>query len=263
MKFIVHDSVAENEGSDILLQQANDVNVSDRILEYLSRSNDEKIRGAVALNVAAPKQLLVEMLNDSSMYVLNCLRQRGFERRPVLMKPARIVGNNLVLKNATVEDASFILELRIDLIKSKFISKTSNDLELQKLWLQKYSHDCEQVYFVILDKQDNKVGTVRIYEIKEDSFCWGSWILKNGVSSSYAIESALLVYSFALTLGFKKSHFEVKRENHSVWKFHERFGAQKVGESSDDYFYNISHESIINSIKKYKKYLPNNLIIEY
>jgi RimJ/RimL family protein N-acetyltransferase len=182
---------------------------------------------------------------------------------PSFKKPKIILGKNVIFRNVTVEDASFIVELRTHTKKSTHISKTSNDIKHQEIWLEKYSSDCKQVYFVILNKDGGSVGTVRLYDMQGESFCWGSWILKEGTPSSFAIESALLVYCFALSLGFKKAHFDVRKGNESVWKFHERFGAQKTTETDIDYFYSISHDSIMQSLEKYRKYLPQKLEIEY
>ena len=151
--------------------------------------------------------------------------------------------------------------LRTDAKKSAYLSKTSNDLILQEAWLKKYSDDSAQVYFIILNQSNELVGLVRLYDNINDSFCWGSWILKNGVPSNYAIESALLVYHFALTMGFKKAHFDVRIENQSVWKFHERFGATRTGETRVDYLYNISFDAIKNSLRRYDKYLPKGFTI--
>lgn len=182
--------------------------------------------------------------------------------RPVFRKPRKIVGNNLIFRDATKDDAAFILDLRTDAKKSTHISKTSSDVKQQEAWLEKYAADSEQVYFMILDRQLQPVGTVRLYDIVNDSFCWGSWILKDGTPSSYAIESALLVYHFALRLGFQQAHFDVRKGNQSVWKFHERFGAVKTGETPDDFLYNISRAAIVASLEKYKKYLPDGCLIE-
>lgn len=180
-----------------------------------------------------------------------------------LKKPEKISGKNVILRNANVNDAEFILNLRTDPIKGKYLSPTSNDLNSQIKWLEKYSKDNTQIYFIIENQSGEKFGTIRIYDTKDDSFCWGSWILKDGRPSGFAIESALIIYSFALTLGFKKSHFEVKKENKSVWQFHERFGAVRVGENNEDYFYEISFTSINKSIEKYKKYLPDGVKLDF
>jgi RimJ/RimL family protein N-acetyltransferase len=181
---------------------------------------------------------------------------------PIFKKPKIITGNNIYFRDAEIEDAAFIIEIRTDTKKAAFISKTSNDLKQQETWLQNYKKDNEQVYFIILDKNTRRVGTVRLYNRVGESFCWGSWILKEGVPSAYSIESALLVYHFALTLGFEKSHFDVRKGNQSIWKFHERFGATRTKETDTDFFYEIPHSAIMSSLEKYKKYLPNGFLIE-
>ena len=201
--------------------------------------------------------------NDAIGDGISCLQKRRYQARPVFRKPKKVIGNNLIFRDAIKEDAAFILELRTDSKKATYISKTSKDLKQQEAWLENYRNDNEQVYFIILNKQHERVGTVRLYDNKNDSFCWGSWILKDGTPSSYSIESALLVYHLALNLGFEKAHFDVRKGNQSVWKFHERFGAKKVGETTEDFIYNISLESIQISLNKYKKYLPNGFSIEY
>ena len=182
---------------------------------------------------------------------------------PTLKKPKKVIGKNIIFKNATKEDAAFILGLRTDPKKAKYISKTFNDLKQQKAWLQKYSKDSEQIYFIIFNRQNERIGTVRLYDPRNESFCWGSWILKDGTPSSYVIESVLLVYRFALSLGFKKAHFDVRKGNRSVCKFHERFGAKKVEENNNNFFYKISLDAIKISLEKYKKYLPNEFLINY
>jgi RimJ/RimL family protein N-acetyltransferase len=249
--------------SHLVFPQANDSKSPQELLTSLSKSADEILRGAIALNPATPTEILEDLLNDKSGYVLSCLRKRGYKTRPVFSKPKAIVGNNLVFRDAKTTDAAFIVALRTHDKKSAHISKTSSDIKQQEAWLEKYSNDSEQVYFIIQDKEGERVGTVRLYDIQNDSFCWGSWILKEGAASSYAIESALLVYHFALSLGFEKAHFDVRKGNESVWKFHERFGANKTAETADDFIYSISLEAIEHSLEKYKKYLPNGFSIEY
>ena len=182
---------------------------------------------------------------------------------PTFKKPKEVIGNNIIFRDALKEDATFILGLRTDPKKAKYISKTSNNLMQQEAFLEKYSKDSEQVYFIIFNRQNERIGTVRLYDPRILSFCWGSWILKDGTPSSYVIESVLLVYHFALSLGFKKAHFDVRKDNSSVCKFHERFGAKKVEEDNDNFFYKISPEAIKISLEKYKKYLPNEFLINY
>ena len=50
-----------------------------------------------------------------------------------------------------------------------------------------------------------------------------------------------MVYAYAIDfLGFESAHFYVRKENTTVWKFHERFGAKRIGETHLDYFYHLS-----------------------
>lgn len=172
-------------------------------------------------------------------------------------KPKRIIGHRLIFENATVVDAEFILGLRTDVSKCKFLSHTENNLEKQIKWLESYSKDDSQIYFIIKDFEFNNVGTVRLYDQQDSSFCWGSWIIKDKSPSFYAIESALIVYIFAKSLGFTDSHFDVRKDNISVWKFHEKFGAVRFNETDKDFYFKIGLNAIDISIAKYKRYIPN------
>ncbi len=183
---------------------------------------------------------------------------------PNLRKAKRIKGKNLVFRDATIEDAVFIHGLRTNEEKSRYLSKTSPDLEAQIRWLHNYAQTKDQAYFIINDTFGDPIGTVRLYDPKEDSFCWGSWILKDGAPQTAAIESALIVYAYAIDhLGFRRAHFDVRKENERVWRFHERFGAQRVAETDIDYYYEIGFDKIGAARNRYKKFLPNPIEVEF
>jgi len=174
-------------------------------------------------------------------------------------KTGNVVGNHVVFRNAQKGDAEFILDLRLDRELGKYLSRTSSELSEQIAWLENCARDNTQIYFIIEDKHGERFGTVRIYDPNGDSFCWGSWILKKERPSGFALESALMVYRFALNLGFRTSHFDVRKENRKVWQFHKWFGAMRVGEAEDDYLYEISFEAIEKAIEKYRDYLPHGI----
>lgn len=183
---------------------------------------------------------------------------------PRILKASRLSGRTLRLRDVSVHDAKFILSLRVNEHKSKFLSKTANELNQQISWLERYQSFTDQAYFVIEDISGASLGTVRLYDQVGDSFCWGSWIVKQGAAPVVAIESALMVYSYALNhLGFKSAHFDVRKGNESVWRFHEKFGAIRVAESMTDIYYKISNEAILGSLVRYKKYLLSDLLVEY
>lgn len=179
-----------------------------------------------------------------------------------LVKPTKVIGKNVVFRNANKDDAEFILQLRTDPVKGKYLSATNADLDAQTAWLERYGSDNSQIYFIIEDRAGVPYGTIRIYDVQGDSFCWGSWILRDGRPSGFAVESAVLIYQFALSLGFKKSHFDVRKQNISVWEFHERFGALRIEERDEDYIYEIAHDAIKNAFDKYKKYINDEVVIQ-
>lgn len=154
------------------------------------------------------------------------------------------------------KDAEFILSLRLDDTYNKFLSKVSPDIDSQREWIKSYKLDelnKKQFYFIIERKDGTPCGTVRVYDMKDMSFCWGSWILNENKTRFAAIESAIMVYDFGFNiLNYKKSHFEVIKDNTKVVSFHKKFGAIQVHEDDVNYYFEISKESVENSKKKFK-----------
>lgn len=153
-------------------------------------------------------------------------------------------------------DAEFILKLRLDQRYNSFISAVKNDVESQRAWIINYKKDeseKRQFYFIIERMDGIPCGTVRIYDLKSDSFCWGSWILNEDKTRYSAVESALLVYQFGFNeLGFNKCHFEVMKENIKVIEFHKKFGAVVVGEDEDNFYFEITKEDVARTSEKFK-----------
>jgi len=177
--------------------------------------------------------------------------------QPMIQKAVRVTGKTLIFRDANVSDAEFILSLRTDEKKSRYLSATANDIEAQKAWLSRYAVAKDQAYFII-DYKNEPVGTVRLYDAQQGSFCWGSWILKDSRPRHAAMESALMVYAYAVDcLGFNACHFDVRKGNEKVWQFHERFGAVRIGETEIDYFYSLSDKSIQASLSRYANFLPD------
>ena len=149
-----------------------------------------------------------------------------------------IEGKYINLRDVKEEDAEFILSLRTSEKKSRFLHKTQNDIDKQVSYIRNYKTLDNEWYFIIEDKKQVPLGTVRIYDIIGDSFCWGSWLLIDGLSPSIALESALLIYEYAFYyLGFLNVHFDVRKGNIKVQRFHENFGAKRTGETDLDILY--------------------------
>jgi RimJ/RimL family protein N-acetyltransferase len=180
---------------------------------------------------------------------------------PAYRKPKLVTGSNLVFRDACAHDAEFILGLRTDEKKSRYLSSTSAAIGKQVEWLERYAHDASQIYFIIEDEHRQSVGTVRLYDAQGDSFCWGSWIKKDGAPPGFAIESALMVYHFARYLGFQSAHFEVRKENIAVCRFHERLGAVIASQSAQDVHYTMDSETIRKALDRFGKFLPAGIAV--
>lgn len=181
--------------------------------------------------------------------------------RPSITKASLVKGKTISFRNAVVDDAEFILSLRTNKSLSKFLSPTGNSIDDQKKWLEKYEKDTGQAYFIIVHNE-KKIGTVRLYDAKGISFCWGSWILEKTRPRQAAVESALMVYAYAVDhLGFEKAHFDVRKGNEKVWKFHEKFGAIRTSETEEDYYYELDLENINKSRLRLIDFLPNGVVV--
>ena len=166
---------------------------------------------------------------------------------------------NLNLRTVAIEDAEFIYNMRQNQNKTKFLSKVTGTVDSQKEWIKNYKQREEkkkEFYFVIESKDERKLGLVRMYDFQDNSFCWGSWLIKEDAPKSTAIESALQIYEFGFySLGFEKSHFDVRKGNDKVISFHQRFGAKIVDEDALDYFFNFEKSDYEITKEKYKRYL--------
>ena len=170
-----------------------------------------------------------------------------------------INGKNINMRTVETKDAEFIYSMRQNEAKTKYLSKVEGTIESQKEWIKNYKQREEgkkEFYFVIESKDEQKLGLVRMYDFKEDSFCWGSWLIKEDAAKTTAIESALQIYEFGFyELGFVKSHFDVRKGNDKVIAFHQRFGAKIIDEDELDYFFNFEKSDYEVTKEKYKRYL--------
>ncbi|ALM85283.1 GNAT family N-acetyltransferase [Bordetella sp. N] len=173
----------------------------------------------------------------------------------------KIQGRSINLRLAQPEDAQFILDLRLNESRNEFVSRVDSDVKKQKEWIENYKTReaaGSEYYFMIEDHAGRPVGTIRVYDYRGPSFCWGSWMLVENAPRNAAIESALLIYEFAFNhLGFQQAHFDVRRGNHRVIAFHQRFGAEVVNEDDLDLFFEYRQDAYEAARARYAKFLPS------
>lgn len=165
-----------------------------------------------------------------------------------------LVGKSINLRLVELSDAKFICDMRQG-SKSKYLSVVNSGMESQVKWIQEYKKrefKGSEYYFVIESKNNESLGLVRLYDFRDDSFCWGSWIIEDNAPSSCAIESVLCLYDFAFyELGFKKSHFDVRKNNTKVIAFHKRFGAKIISEDEQNYYFKFTLQEYDKIRRKY------------
>jgi RimJ/RimL family protein N-acetyltransferase len=156
------------------------------------------------------------------------------------------------LRLASDADAEFILSVRLNPERNSHISSTSSSLQEQREWMRKYQlrYDAGQEAYFIIQHEGIDVGTVRLYDyrLNEDSFCWGSWVIRPGTPHLAAFATPLIVYDLGFEcLGFSHAHFEIRQANSSVWRFEEMMGAKLIHEDRESRRYVYSNLAYIEA----------------
>ena len=180
-----------------------------------------------------------------------------------IFKAKRVYGKNLYLRDITEDDAKFVFDLRTNPEKNRFLSAISGRLEDQVNWIFNYKSKHDQAYFIVCDKDDNKLGCIRIYDPIDDNYCWGSWLMIKGLGPLVAIETVLLIYAYGKNLGFSQARIDVRQGNEYVWKFHEKFSSATLVKQDDiRRYYVVSEDKIDKLLAKYSNFLSSPLSIE-
>lgn len=170
---------------------------------------------------------------------------------------------NVCLRTVSIKDAAFVAELRSDTGKTKYLSEVDSSVKAQAEWIKNYKkreQEGVELYFVICSQTLEKLGLVRMYDYKGDSFCWGSWLVKPGAPVTTGLESALNIYELAFFhFGFNQCHFDVRIENRKVIKFHEGFGSEMVDSDELNQYYIFKKETYLETRKKYSKFISGHI----
>ena len=235
---------------------ANDPKTNPKILQEFAKNQDERIRAAVASNPNAYQKTLLSLVGDECNNVSSNL----------LKNKTKFDGSNFEvqyckhtkLRLIKETDAEFVLSLRFNSTLNKYLSTSDNNINRQLEWTRQYKireRSRLEFYFIITSLVGKPLGTVRLFDFKKESFCWGSWIIEKNVSNFSAIESALSVYEMAFYLfSFSSSHFVVRKQNEKVIKFHKGFGAKIISEDKDSFYFNFSKKDYEKTKPRYKKF---------
>jgi RimJ/RimL family protein N-acetyltransferase len=137
----------------------------------------------------------------------------------------RVEGVAFRLRPVELADAGFLVALRTDQTRSRFLNPTSPRLDDQVAWTERYFERPGDYYFVVERTADGAAeGALALYdEVAGDAAEWGRWILRPG--SFAAPESALLIYRFGFDdLGLGRVYCRTLTANQTVIDFHAAAG---------------------------------------
>jgi len=144
---------------------------------------------------------------------------------------------------AKENDAEFILGLRTNPSKNKYLNYTEPNLENQIIWLNEYKtreERGEELYYIIYEN-NIPVGTIRIYNINENDCTTGSWLFSSNTYQLTPIISELLIYEIVYNI-LKKSTvlFDVRKENKKVVTYHKLKRITLINEDEENFYYSMS-----------------------
>ncbi len=120
-----------------------------------------------------------------------------------------IEGRYVNLRSVEEYDAEYTLSLRQNPELNKYFPHLNITLEQQKAWICKQRQQEGDYYFIVEDKDGNKVGVVGIYNVNGDTVESGRVIVVG--NAIHSIESQMLSFEFA----FDK--LNAKRITHYVY----------------------------------------------
>lgn len=191
-----------------------------------------------------------------------CGREYFLSPRGVLQDKAdmkRLAGKHVSLRLVEIDDAEFIVRLRSNERSRRFLSETSTSVEAQRRWISAYKlreAQGEEFYYVIELPDGRPVGLIRIYDLTPEFFSGGSWIIEAGHPHHIAVETVVLLYDLCFDqLGYRQVLLQVVKENRSVIKFHQRFGAVLDREDEGHVYLINTLETMQGPRRKFKELL--------
>ena len=152
-----------------------------------------------------------------------------------------VKGSNLRLRLVQDKDAAYIHGLRTNPPYNQHLSEVRGTVEDQRRWIEAYkAREAKgtELYYLIERLDGTRCGTVRLYDILENEFTWGSWILDHNKPQKAALESAVL--SFGIGFGQLQRQvalIDVRADNERALKFYRRFGMQEVDQDDNNVYF--------------------------
>lgn len=163
-----------------------------------------------------------------------------------ILGASKALGPNLLLRLITPRDAEYVYALRTNPQYNRYLSEVVGDVEDQRRWIESYKHReaREHEFYYIIERSNGvRCGAVRLYDIEQGSFTWGSWILDENKPKKAALESAVLSFCVAFeALALRLARVDVAIQNTHAAKFYERFGMTEIKRTESQIYFQYSCE---------------------
>jgi len=168
-------------------------------------------------------------------------------------------GPNLLLRLIQLSDAKYAYDLRTNPLYNQNLSKVTGSVEDQRQWLKGYKAreaKLQELYYVIERMDRIPCGLVRLYDITDDAFTWGSWVLDENKPRKAALESALLSFELGFNIIDKAEAFiEVRLENERAISFYRRFGMTQMKKDLKSIYFKYTREHFNENYEAYMSIL--------
>ncbi|MGI9462197.1 MAG: hypothetical protein ACR2NY_06465 [Alphaproteobacteria bacterium] len=163
-------------------------------------------------------------------------------------------GKNALIRSVRIDDAEFILSLRTDKTLTQYLHQVDDDIDKQILFIKNDTK--KNYYFISEDLSGNRYGTIRVTNIRENSFTISSWLTGKNAPMGLSVTAMLLSYDFGFfNLNKGYNFFNVRKNNISVANFHKIFGDTIIDEDEQNYYYILHKSEYIKIRDKYKQFL--------
>lgn len=140
----------------------------------------------------------------------------------------------LQVRLVSEDDAEFIVHIRTNPQKARYISPTSTSIEEQKAWISRYKEREQNGtdYYFIYTYNNVLAGVNRIYEIQDNHFIHGSWVFSDEVPPYCALAAGIIAREIAfdiLGLNEEVDTAGVHCDNQSVLQYSRMLGVKFMG----------------------------------
>lgn len=157
-----------------------------------------------------------------------------------LLKNFELYRYGLHVRLVREEDAKYIVKLRTNPQKGRYLHATKADVSVQEDWIRDYrKREAEgKEFYFIFSKENVNVGVARLYNIEEDKFTSGSWLV-----SSDSIGVGVLCDIISREIAFELypnsiNYFDIRKENKNVLRYAQSYHPTRYNEDEDNiYFY--------------------------